>query len=47
MDLLDDDGSSLPTGMGINMVFTLPTKFRGVNEEINHLCLGTKEVMFE
>jgi hypothetical protein len=37
MDLLDDDESSLikdksppPTGMDINMVFTLPAEFRGV-----------------
>jgi hypothetical protein len=41
MDLLDDDESrlikdrSMPlTGMDINMVFTLPAKFRGVEEEI-------------
>jgi hypothetical protein len=37
MDLLDDDESPLikdksppPTGMDINMVFTLPAEFRGV-----------------
>jgi hypothetical protein len=41
MDLLDDDESrlikdrSMPLiGMDINMVFTLPAKFRGVEEEI-------------
>jgi hypothetical protein len=41
MDLLDDDESrlikdrSMPlTGMDINMVCTLPAKFRGVEEEI-------------
>jgi hypothetical protein len=39
MDLLDDDesllikdGSPLPTDMDINMVFTLPAEFRGVEE---------------
>jgi hypothetical protein len=41
MDLLDDDASPLikdmtppPTGMDINIVFTLPAEFRGVDEEI-------------
>jgi hypothetical protein len=54
MDLLDDDesplikdGSPPPTSMDINMVFTLPTEFRGVEEEIAQLCLGPKEVVFE
>jgi hypothetical protein len=54
MDLLDDDesplikdGSPPPTSMDINMVFTLPTEFRGVKEEIAQLCLGPKEVVFE
>jgi hypothetical protein len=54
MDLLDDDesplvkdGSSLPTDMDINMVFTLPSEFRGVDEEIAQLYLGPKETMFE
>jgi hypothetical protein len=54
MDLLDDDesplvkdGSSLPTDMDINMVFTLPSEFRGVDEEITQLYLGPKETMFE
>jgi hypothetical protein len=39
MDLLDDDEALLikdmsppPTGMDINMVFTLPAKFRGIDE---------------
>jgi hypothetical protein len=41
MDLLDEeedplikDGSPPPTGMDINMVFTLPTEFRGIEEEV-------------
>jgi hypothetical protein len=54
MDLLDDDESSLIkdeslplTSMDVNMVFTLPAKFRGVEEEITQLCLHPKEVVFE
>jgi hypothetical protein len=54
MDLLDDDESPLikdrspsPIDMDINMVFTLSTEFRGVEEEITQLCLGPKEAMFE
>jgi hypothetical protein len=54
MDLLYDDesplikdGSPPPTGMDINMVFTLPAKFRGVEEEITQMYLGPKEAMFE
>jgi hypothetical protein len=54
MDLLDDDesllikdGSPPPTGMDINMIFTLPIEFRGVKEEIAQLCLGPMEAMFE
>jgi hypothetical protein len=54
MDLLDNDKSplikdgSLPlTCMDINMVFTLSAEFRGVEEEIAHLCLGPKEAMFK
>jgi hypothetical protein len=54
MDLLDDnesllikDGSLPPTGMDINMVFTLPTGFRGAEEEVTQLCLSPKEAMFE
>jgi hypothetical protein len=46
MDLLDDDesplvkdGSPLPIGMDINMVFTLPAKFRGAEEEVAQMCL--------
>jgi hypothetical protein len=54
MDLLDDDesllikdGSPLPTDMDINMVFTLPTEFRGVEEEVTQMCLSLKETVFE
>jgi hypothetical protein len=54
MDLLDDDeaplikdGSPPPIGMDINMVFTMPTEFRGVEEEVAQMCLSLKEVMFE
>jgi hypothetical protein len=53
MDLLDNDesplikdGSSSPTGIDINMVFTLPVVFKGVEEEIAQMCLGPKVVMF-
>jgi hypothetical protein len=41
MDLLDDeksplikDGSPPPANMDVNMVFTLPTEVRGVDEEV-------------
>jgi hypothetical protein len=54
MDLLDDDESPLIkdrspplTGVDINMVFTLPAKFRGAEEEVAQMCLGPKEVVFE
>jgi hypothetical protein len=54
MDLLDDeeaplikDGSPPPTGMDINMVFTLLAEFRGVTEEVAQMCLSPKEAMFE
>jgi hypothetical protein len=54
MDLLDDDEASLikdgsppPIGMDINMVFTLPAEFRGMEEEVTQMCLGPNEVMFE
>jgi hypothetical protein len=54
MDLLDGDmpllikgESPSPTGMGINMVFTLSVKFRGVKEEVTSMCLGLKEAVFE
>jgi hypothetical protein len=47
MDLLDDDESPLikdgfspPTGMDINMVFTLPNEFRGAQEEVTQMCLS-------
>lgn len=41
------DGSPLPERMDINMVFTLPSEFRVVDEEIAQLCLGPKDVIFE
>jgi hypothetical protein len=54
MDLRDDDeallikdGSPPLTDMDINMVFTLPTEFRGIEEEVAQMCLGPKEAMFE
>jgi hypothetical protein len=54
MDLLDDeesplikDGSPSPTGMDINMIFTLSAEFRGVEEEIAQMCLSPKETMFK
>jgi hypothetical protein len=54
MDLLDDDeaplikdGSPPPTGMDINMVFTLSIKFRGVEKEVSQMCLGPKKDVFE
>jgi hypothetical protein len=54
MDLLDDDeaplikdGSPPPTGVDINMVFTLLAEFRGVEEEVAQLCLNPKEAVFE
>jgi hypothetical protein len=54
MDLLDDDESPLIKDrspplidMDTNMVFTLPTEFRGVEEEVAQICLSPKEVMFK
>jgi hypothetical protein len=54
MDLLDDDEGPLikdrslpPTSMDINLVFTLPVKFTGAEEEIAQMCLNPKEVVFE
>jgi hypothetical protein len=54
MDMLDDDeallikdGSPPPTSMDINLVFTLPAKFKGAKEEIAQMCLSPKKVMFE
>jgi hypothetical protein len=54
VDLQDDDetplikdGSPPPIGMDINMVFTLPTEFRDVEEEVTQMCLSPKEVTFE
>jgi hypothetical protein len=49
MNLLDDDdallikdGSPPPTDMNIIMVFTLSAEFRGVEEEVAQMCLGSK-----
>jgi hypothetical protein len=46
MDLMDDDESPLikdrsppPTGMDINMVFTLSAEFKGVKGEVAQMCL--------
>jgi hypothetical protein len=54
MDLINDDEASLikdgslpPTGMEINMVFTLPVEFKGAEEEVTQICLGPKEVIFD
>jgi hypothetical protein len=54
MDLLDGDRSLLikdksppPTGMDINMVFALPTEFRGAEEEVAQMCLDPKVAMFK
>jgi hypothetical protein len=54
MDLLDDDetplikdGSPPPTGMDINMVFTLSAEFRGIEEEVAQMYLGSKDAVFE
>jgi hypothetical protein len=41
------DGSPPPTGMDINMVFTMLAEFRGVEEEVAQMCLSPKEVMFK
>jgi hypothetical protein len=53
-DLLDDDeapfmkdGSLSPTGLNINMVFTLPTEYRSIEEEVAQICLSPKEAVFE
>jgi hypothetical protein len=53
MDLLDDneaplikDGSPPPTGMDVNMVFTLPAEFRGIEEEVAQMYLDPMESMF-
>jgi hypothetical protein len=54
MDMLDDDEVPLikdesppPIGMDTNMVFTLLAEFRGVEEEVSHMCLSPKEVVLE
>jgi hypothetical protein len=46
IDLLDDDeaplikdGCPTPTDMDINMVFTLPTEFKGDEDEVAQMCL--------
>jgi hypothetical protein len=53
MDLLDDDEAplikdgSLPSiGMDINMVFTLPTEFWGIEEEVAQMYLSPMEAVF-
>jgi hypothetical protein len=45
--LLIKDGSPPSTDMDINMVFALPTEFRGIEEEVAQMCLSPKEVVFE
>jgi hypothetical protein len=54
MDLLDDneallikDGSPPLTGMDINMMFTLPAEFRGIEQKVAEMYLSPNEVMFE
>jgi hypothetical protein len=54
MDMLDDNKSPLikdrsqpPISMDINMVFILPAKFKGAEEEVALMCLDPKEVMFK
>jgi hypothetical protein len=44
---LINDGSLPPTGMDINMMFTLPIEFKGVEGEIARMRLGPKEAVFE
>jgi hypothetical protein len=39
------DGSPPPTGMDINVVFTLLAEFRGIEEEVALMCLVPKEVI--
>jgi hypothetical protein len=52
--ILDDDEAPLikdespsPTGIDINMVFTLSVEFRGAMEEVAQMCLCPKEAMFK
>jgi hypothetical protein len=54
MDLLYDDESPLikdesppPIDMDINMLFTLPARFRGTEEDVAQMCLCPKEARFE
>jgi hypothetical protein len=54
MDLLDNDesplikdGSPPPTGMDINMVFTLSAEFSGAEEKVAQMCLIPKDVVFK
>jgi hypothetical protein len=41
------DGSPPPTDMNVNMVFTLLAEFRGIEEEVAHMCLDPKEAVFK
>jgi hypothetical protein len=41
------DGSSPPTSMDINMVFTLLVEFRGDEEEVAQMCLSPMEATLE
>jgi hypothetical protein len=41
------DSSPPSVGMDINMVFTLPAEFRGVEEVVAQMCLGPKEAVFK
>jgi hypothetical protein len=54
MDLRDDDEAPMikdeslpPTDMDINMVFTLPAEFGGIEKEVAQMCLGPKVAVFE
>jgi hypothetical protein len=54
VDLLDNnkallikDGFWPPTGVDINMVFTLSVEFRGMEEEVAQMCFSPKEAVFE
>jgi hypothetical protein len=41
------DGSLPRIGMDINIVFTLPTEFKGAEEEVTQMCFRPKEAVFE
>jgi hypothetical protein len=47
VSLLIKDGSPPPSGMDINIVFTMPTEFKDAEEEVAQMCLGPKEAVFE